>query len=62
MQHEGKPLPQASLPLHRAMLSMTHMALIELERAGIVKFIISQVGLICFLVKKSQVGLILSMF
>ena len=46
MQHEGKPLPQASLPLHRAMLSMTHMALIELERAGIVKFIISQVGLI----------------
>uniref|UniRef100_A0A6N2NA89 protein acetyllysine N-acetyltransferase n=1 Tax=Salix viminalis TaxID=40686 RepID=A0A6N2NA89_SALVM len=40
---EGKPLPEASLPFHRAMPSMTHMALVELEKAGILKFIISQV-------------------
>ena len=45
MQHEGKPLPEASLPFHRAMPSMTHMALVELEKAGILKFVISQVGL-----------------
>ncbi|XP_002522742.2 NAD-dependent protein deacetylase SRT1 isoform X2 [Ricinus communis] len=42
LQREGKPLPEASLPFHRAMPSITHMALVELERAGIVKFIISQ--------------------
>ena len=45
MQHEGKPLPEASVPFHRAMPSMTHMALVELEKAGILKFVISQVGL-----------------
>lgn len=45
MQREGKPLPEASLPFHRAMPSMTHMALVELEKAGILKFVISQVGL-----------------
>ncbi|KAJ0100930.1 hypothetical protein Patl1_03941 [Pistacia atlantica] len=39
---EGKPLPEASLPFHRAMPSMTHMALVELEKAGILKFVISQ--------------------
>lgn len=44
MQREGKPLPEASLPFHRAMPSMTHMALVELEKAGILKFVISQVG------------------
>ncbi|KAJ4835093.1 ditrans,polycis-polyprenyl diphosphate synthase [Turnera subulata] len=42
LQREGKPLPEASLPFHRAMPSITHMTLVELERAGIVKFIISQ--------------------
>ncbi|CAK7324497.1 unnamed protein product [Dovyalis caffra] len=42
LQREGKPLPEASLPFHRAMPSMTHMALVELEKAGILKFIISQ--------------------
>ncbi|XP_021669720.2 NAD-dependent protein deacetylase SRT1 isoform X2 [Hevea brasiliensis] len=42
LQHEGKPLPEASLPFHRAMPSMTHMALVELEKAGILKFVISQ--------------------
>lgn len=42
-QREGKDLPKASLPFHRAMPSMTHMALVELERAGILKFVISQV-------------------
>lgn len=43
VQREGKALPEASLPFHRAMPSMTHMALVELERAGILKFVISQV-------------------
>lgn len=42
LQREGKALPEASLPFHRAMPSMTHMALVELERAGILKFVISQ--------------------
>uniref|UniRef100_A0A1D1Z5L9 NAD-dependent protein deacetylase SRT1 n=1 Tax=Anthurium amnicola TaxID=1678845 RepID=A0A1D1Z5L9_9ARAE len=42
LQHEGKSLPEASLPFHRAMPSLTHMALVELERAGILKFLISQ--------------------
>ncbi|KAL5548631.1 hypothetical protein UlMin_003862 [Ulmus minor] len=42
LQREGKPLPEASLPFHRAMPSLTHMALVELERAGILKFVISQ--------------------
>ncbi|KAF8031718.1 hypothetical protein BT93_D0821 [Corymbia citriodora subsp. variegata] len=42
LQREGKPLPQASLPFHRAVPSMTHMALVALERAGILKFVISQ--------------------
>uniref|UniRef100_A0A5B7A865 NAD-dependent protein deacetylase SRT1 n=2 Tax=Davidia involucrata TaxID=16924 RepID=A0A5B7A865_DAVIN len=42
LQREGKALPEASLPFHRAMPSMTHMALVELEKAGILKFVISQ--------------------
>ncbi|KAG2333194.1 hypothetical protein Bca52824_004374 [Brassica carinata] len=42
LQREGKDLPKASLPFHRAMPSITHMALVELERAGILKFVISQ--------------------
>lgn len=42
LQKEGKALPEASLPFHRAMPSMTHMALVELEKAGILKFVISQ--------------------
>lgn len=42
LQREGKALPEASLPFHRAMPSLTHMALVELERAGILKFLISQ--------------------
>ncbi|KAH7655822.1 Histone deacetylase protein [Dioscorea alata] len=42
LQHEGKGLPESSLPFHCAMASLTHMALVELERAGILKFIISQ--------------------
>lgn len=43
LQREGKALPEASLPFHRAMPSLTHMALVELEKAGILKFVISQV-------------------
>ncbi|URE39960.1 Inner centromere protein, ARK binding region [Musa troglodytarum] len=43
LQRAGKGLPEASLPFHRAMPSLTHMALVELERAGILKFVISQV-------------------
>ncbi|XP_044473318.1 NAD-dependent protein deacetylase SRT1-like [Mangifera indica] len=42
LQREGKPLPEASQPFHRAMPSRTHMALVELEKAGILKFVISQ--------------------
>ncbi|KAK1310380.1 NAD-dependent protein deacetylase SRT1 [Acorus calamus] len=42
LQREGKRLPDASLPFHRAMPSLTHMALVELERSGILKFVISQ--------------------
>jgi len=43
LQRAGKGIPNASLPFHRAVPSLTHMALVELERAGILKFIISQV-------------------
>ncbi|PKU64236.1 NAD-dependent protein deacetylase SRT1 isoform X1 [Dendrobium catenatum] len=42
LQREGKGVPEASLPFHRAMPSLTHMALVELERTGILKFVISQ--------------------
>ncbi|XP_073224309.1 NAD-dependent protein deacetylase SRT1 isoform X3 [Cicer arietinum] len=42
LQREGKALPEASLPFHRAMPSLTHMALVELEKNGILKFVISQ--------------------
>ncbi|KAK4278292.1 hypothetical protein QN277_016157 [Acacia crassicarpa] len=42
LQREGKVLPEASLPFHRAVPSLTHMALIVLEKAGILKFVISQ--------------------
>ncbi|KAB1215098.1 NAD-dependent protein deacetylase SRT1 [Morella rubra] len=42
MIREGQALPEASLPFHRAMPSLTHMALVELEKAGILKFLISQ--------------------
>ncbi|CAK9151862.1 unnamed protein product [Ilex paraguariensis] len=42
LQREGKGVPEASLPFHRAMPSLTHMALVALEKAGILKFVISQ--------------------
>ncbi|KAI3702660.1 hypothetical protein L6452_28408 [Arctium lappa] len=42
LQREGKGVPEASLPFHRAAPSVTHMALVALERAGILKFVISQ--------------------
>ncbi|CAL5443457.1 unnamed protein product [Camellia sinensis] len=42
LQHEGKGVHEASLSFHRAMPSMTHMALVELEKAGFLKFVISQ--------------------
>ncbi|KAE8125374.1 hypothetical protein FH972_020190 [Carpinus fangiana] len=42
LQREGKALPEASLPFHRAMPSLTHMALVALEKAGVLKFLISQ--------------------
>ncbi|KAG6522179.1 hypothetical protein ZIOFF_019316 [Zingiber officinale] len=42
LQRAGKGLPEASLPFDRAMPSLTHMALVELEKAGILKFVISQ--------------------
>lgn len=37
LQREGKALPEASLPFHRATPRMNHMALVELEKAGILK-------------------------
>ncbi|KAI8552196.1 hypothetical protein RHMOL_Rhmol06G0247200 [Rhododendron molle] len=42
LQREGKGVPEASLPFDRAMPSITHVALVELEKAGILKFVISQ--------------------
>eukprot|EP00268_Persea_americana_P049846 TRINITY_DN5373_c0_g2_i2.p1 TRINITY_DN5373_c0_g2~~TRINITY_DN5373_c0_g2_i2.p1 ORF type:complete len:340 (-),score=69.05 TRINITY_DN5373_c0_g2_i2:67-1086(-) len=42
LQREGKGVPEASLPFHRAMPSLTHMALVALEKAGFLKFVISQ--------------------
>ncbi|GFP99893.1 NAD-dependent protein deacetylase srt1 [Phtheirospermum japonicum] len=42
LQRQGKALPEASLPFHRATPGTTHMALVELEKAGILKFLISQ--------------------
>ncbi|XP_024541959.1 NAD-dependent protein deacetylase SRT1-like [Selaginella moellendorffii] len=42
LQHEGKPLPKADVQFHQARPGTTHMALVELVRAGILKFIISQ--------------------
>ncbi|XP_011095543.1 NAD-dependent protein deacetylase SRT1 isoform X1 [Sesamum indicum] len=42
LQRQGKALPEASLPFHRATPSPTHMALVELEKAGLLKFLISQ--------------------
>nr|ATG71263.1 sirtuin 1 [Juniperus phoenicea] len=42
LQRQGKPLPKADMPFHRAMPGLTHMALAELEKAGILKFVISQ--------------------
>ncbi|KAG8365155.1 hypothetical protein BUALT_Bualt18G0074900 [Buddleja alternifolia] len=42
LQRQGKALPEASLPFHRATPSVTHMALVELEKAGIMTFLISQ--------------------
>ncbi|KAG0466665.1 hypothetical protein HPP92_018245 [Vanilla planifolia] len=42
LQKAGKGVPDASVPFHCAAPSLTHMALVELERAGILKFVISQ--------------------
>ncbi|KAH9287640.1 hypothetical protein KI387_031757, partial [Taxus chinensis] len=42
LQRQGKPLPKADMPFHRAMPGLTHMALAELEKALIMKFVISQ--------------------
>lgn len=48
IQQSGKGIPDASLPFHRATPSLTHMALVELERAGVLKFVISQVCYVHF--------------
>uniref|UniRef100_A0ACD5Z268 Uncharacterized protein n=1 Tax=Avena sativa TaxID=4498 RepID=A0ACD5Z268_AVESA len=42
LQRAGKGVPDASLPFHRAAPTLTHMALVGLERAGLLKFVISQ--------------------
>ncbi|XP_051213372.1 NAD-dependent protein deacetylase SRT1 [Lolium perenne] len=42
LQRAGKGVPDASLPFHRAAPTLTHMALVELERVGLLKFVISQ--------------------
>nr|B8ARK7.2 RecName: Full=NAD-dependent protein deacetylase SRT1; AltName: Full=Regulatory protein SIR2 homolog 1; AltName: Full=SIR2-like protein 1; Short=OsSIRT1 [Oryza sativa Indica Group] len=42
LQRSGKGVPGASLPFHRAVPTLTHMALVELEKTGRLKFVISQ--------------------
>eukprot|EP00249_Psilotum_nudum_P020192 c27598_g1_i2 orf=1021-1890(-) len=42
LQCEGKPIPKADVPFHQARPGLTHMSLVGLQRAGILKFIISQ--------------------
>ncbi|KAL5215477.1 hypothetical protein ABZP36_006878 [Zizania latifolia] len=42
LQCAGKGVPDASLPFHHAVPSLTHMALVGLEKAGLLKFVISQ--------------------
>ncbi|KAI4308534.1 hypothetical protein L6164_031593 [Bauhinia variegata] len=39
LQSEGKGVPEASVPFHRAVPSMTHMALVALEKAGFLKYL-----------------------
>lgn len=46
MQHEGKPIPKIGMPFCQARPGITHMALFELQQAGILKFIVSQVSLL----------------
>uniref|UniRef100_A0A0E0KNJ2 protein acetyllysine N-acetyltransferase n=1 Tax=Oryza punctata TaxID=4537 RepID=A0A0E0KNJ2_ORYPU len=41
-ERAGKGVPDASLPFHQAVPSLTHMALVELEKTGRLKFVISQ--------------------
>uniref|UniRef100_A0A0E0P6K8 protein acetyllysine N-acetyltransferase n=1 Tax=Oryza rufipogon TaxID=4529 RepID=A0A0E0P6K8_ORYRU len=41
-ERSGKGVPGASLPFHRAVPTLTHMALVELEKTGRLKFVISQ--------------------
>lgn len=49
VQHEGKPMPTAGIPFHQARPGRTHMALVGLHRAGILKYTISQVCLFFFI-------------
>lgn len=42
LQRQGKGVPETPLSVDRAMPSLTHMALVELEKAGILKYVISQ--------------------
>ncbi|KAK2648102.1 hypothetical protein Ddye_015591 [Dipteronia dyeriana] len=42
LQSKGEAVPEAAQPFHCAMLGITHMALAELEKAGILKCVISQ--------------------
>ncbi|KAI8026896.1 NAD-dependent protein deacetylase SRT1 [Camellia lanceoleosa] len=44
---EGKGVPEASLPFHQAMPSMTHMALVELEKAGFLKLSMINCSILC---------------
>ncbi|KAI9081657.1 hypothetical protein K1719_036393 [Acacia pycnantha] len=39
---DGKPLPEASLPFHRAVPSLTHMAFGRIRKGWYIKFVISQ--------------------
>ncbi|KAK4847195.1 hypothetical protein QYF36_026828 [Acer negundo] len=43
LQSKGEAIPEAAQPFHRAMPAITHMALAELEKAGILKCVITQV-------------------
>lgn len=43
LQREGKSMPEVSLPFHRAMPSTTHMALVELEKAGVLNLLSARI-------------------
>ena len=41
LQRKGQPLPKASVPFDRARPSLTHMALVGLQRHGFIRYLVS---------------------